>query len=147
MSPTAITARVLGHSLLLAPNDSRRDALVRDILACHEDPELLAGLAYLYIFGFILYNPKGPTPAVTPALTPRQSLEVAAQEPLLNPSFSNASNSRKLVSAFVTGDVDATWDLQCKGAHTPTSTPICTTKVAHIISQPLSESIHGITPA
>ncbi|RPD82135.1 hypothetical protein L226DRAFT_607311 [Lentinus tigrinus ALCF2SS1-7] len=128
MSPTAITARVLGHSLLLAPNDSGRDALVRDILACHEDPELLAGLAYLYIFGFILYNPKGPTPAVTPALTPQQSLEVAAQEPLLNPSFSNASNSRKL------------------GAHTPTPTPICTTKVAHIISQPLSESIHGITP-
>ena len=52
MTP-AVAARVLGHGLLLAPNDAGRNALVRDILACDEDLELLAGLAHLYVYGLI----------------------------------------------------------------------------------------------
>ena len=46
-----VTARVLGHGLHLAPNDSGRNALVRDILACSQLE--LALLAYLYVFGLI----------------------------------------------------------------------------------------------
>ena len=48
-----VAARVLGHGLLLAPSDAGRNALVRDILACDEDLELLAGLAHLYVYGLI----------------------------------------------------------------------------------------------
>ncbi len=50
MSPI-VAARVLGYGLLYAPNDTGRDALARDILAC-QNPEL-AVLAYLYVFGLI----------------------------------------------------------------------------------------------
>ena len=48
-----VAARVLGHGIILAPNDVGRDALVRDILACEEDFKLLAGLAHLYVYGLI----------------------------------------------------------------------------------------------
>lgn len=48
-----VAARVLGHGLRFAPNDVGREALVRDILACDEDLELLAGLAHLYVYGLI----------------------------------------------------------------------------------------------
>ena len=38
-----VTARVLGHALVYAPNDDGRNALGRDILACAQDePRLLA---------------------------------------------------------------------------------------------------------
>lgn len=46
-----VTARVLGHGLCFAPNDSGRNALVCDILACSQLE--LALLAYLYVFGLI----------------------------------------------------------------------------------------------
>ena len=48
-----LTARVLGHALLLAPSEQGRAALTRDILGCKDDPELLAGVAYLYVYGLM----------------------------------------------------------------------------------------------
>ena len=48
-----VAARVLGHGIILEPNEAGRDALVRDSLACEEDLELWAGLAHLYVYGLI----------------------------------------------------------------------------------------------
>ncbi|KAI0712653.1 hypothetical protein C8Q76DRAFT_491403 [Earliella scabrosa] len=66
--PPVVAARVLGHGLHFAPNGDGRNALVRDILACEQKQPWLATLAHLYVYGLIrvFYNPKGPTPAVTP---------------------------------------------------------------------------------
>ena len=43
--PLPVVARVLGYGMRCAPNERGRDALVRDILACERDVELLAGVA------------------------------------------------------------------------------------------------------
>ncbi|KAI0372384.1 hypothetical protein BV20DRAFT_68585 [Pilatotrama ljubarskyi] len=98
-----VAARVLGHALIDAPNDTGRDALVCDITACNEDFEL-GGPAHLYVFGLIrvFYNSKGPTPAVTPALTPRLPLEAAAEHPhVIKPFSSDPATLRALVSSVV----------------------------------------------
>ena len=52
MTPRVV-ARVLGFGMLLAPKDQGRIALAREIIACNEDLELLAGLAHLYVYGLI----------------------------------------------------------------------------------------------
>lgn len=52
MSPTN-AARVLGHALLLAPSQSGREALARDIVACNGEEEWLATVADLYVHGLI----------------------------------------------------------------------------------------------
>jgi hypothetical protein len=48
-----VAGRILGYSLLFAPNEDGRAALVQDINACEHDPELLGGLAHLYVFGLM----------------------------------------------------------------------------------------------
>jgi hypothetical protein len=48
-----VAGRVLGYGLLFAPNEGGRAALVRDINGCERDPELLGGLAHLYVFGLM----------------------------------------------------------------------------------------------
>jgi hypothetical protein len=48
-----MAARVLGHALRLAPSDVGCDALAQEIIDCQGDPELLAGLAHLYVYGMI----------------------------------------------------------------------------------------------
>ncbi|KAI0083345.1 hypothetical protein BDY19DRAFT_1060986 [Irpex rosettiformis] len=131
--PPVTVARVLGYAIHLAPNDNGRDALVRDILACEKDPELLAGVAHLYVYGLcrIFYNPKGPTPCVSTSQTPRLSLEaIAADKSLLSQSFSDifdhemkTAGGRSLLCGFER------------------------TTVAHIISQSLSENISGSNAA
>ena len=52
MSPL-VASRVLGHALVLTPSEDGREALAREINDCYSDPELLAGLAYLYVFGLM----------------------------------------------------------------------------------------------
>ena len=52
MTPT-VAGRVLGYGLLFAPSEDGRTALVRDINGCERDPELLGGLAHLYVFGLM----------------------------------------------------------------------------------------------
>ncbi|KAI0749190.1 hypothetical protein C8Q80DRAFT_1119548 [Daedaleopsis nitida] len=134
MSPI-VAARVLGHGLRYAPNDAGHDALVRDILSCNGNQPWMAVLAYLYVYDLIrvsstVYNPKGPTPAVTPAFTPRASLEVAAPNPhLLQRSSSDASTLRALeVAANITP-----W------------TKAAIANVAHIITKSPTDKFHGIT--
>ncbi|RPD53564.1 hypothetical protein L226DRAFT_613841 [Lentinus tigrinus ALCF2SS1-7] len=154
MAPT-VSARVLGHGLRLAPDDAARNVLARDILACQEDQELLAGLAHLYVFGLIrvFYNPNGPTPAATPSSTPP---ETAAQEPPLSiPSSSSPAVLRDLLMlrdgyrcAF-TGSLSLEEFLQNGSDYDP-SAPLALDQdlnVAHIISHPLSETTSAITPA
>ncbi|CDO71725.1 hypothetical protein BN946_scf184920.g9 [Trametes cinnabarina] len=149
-----VAARVLGFGLVHAPNDSGRDALVRDILSC--DRTELGVLAYLYVFGLIrvFYNPKGPTPAVTPALSPRLSLEAAAQDPhVLQPSSSNAAvlRSQTLLRdnhrCVFTGIIDAQSYLANIAADVDPGTMALATNVAHIISQSIAENIDGVPPA
>ncbi|KAI0658263.1 hypothetical protein C8Q70DRAFT_184922 [Cubamyces menziesii] len=148
---TIVTARVLGHGLHFAPNDSGRNALVCDILACSQLE--LALLAYLYVFGLIrvFYNPEGPTPAVTPTVTPRLLLKVAAQDShLLEPSSSNAAELRALTlrrddhRCVFTGKVDRRSRQRGIVGPSPEATA---TNVAHIISQSLTDNINGVTPA
>jgi hypothetical protein len=44
---------VLGFALLYSPSNSGRDNLAEEILGCNDDYEQLAGLAHLYLYGFI----------------------------------------------------------------------------------------------
>lgn len=84
-----VTGRVLGYALIHAPNQSGREALACEINACECNWGLPAGLVFLYVQCLIrvsmLYfpnlsvprstnpvrNPKGPTPTVSPNLSPR----------------------------------------------------------------------------
>ncbi|KAI0658992.1 hypothetical protein C8Q70DRAFT_142437 [Cubamyces menziesii] len=152
--PPIIAARVLGYGLLFAPNDIGRDALVRDILACTQ-PEL-GVLAHLYVFGLVrvFHNPKGPTPAVTPAFTPRLSLEAdAPNSHLVEPSSSNAAELRALIllrddhRCVFTGRVDTRCYISGLAANVGLSTKAIATSVAHIISQLLTENMDCITLA
>ena len=48
-----VAGRTLGYALILAPNDVGRDCVAREIRACDDDPEIIAGLAHLYIYSLI----------------------------------------------------------------------------------------------
>lgn len=94
MSPP-VAGCVLGYTLRVAPSEDGHDALAREILLCLRDLEYLAGLAYLYVHGSIqvcaslwsmlyiltipdlplVYNPKGPMPAVLTTISPRFSFQ------------------------------------------------------------------------
>ncbi|KAI0712657.1 hypothetical protein C8Q76DRAFT_797492 [Earliella scabrosa] len=148
--PPIVAARVLGHGLLLAPNDVGHNALVQDILACAHEQRVLVALAHLYVHGLIcvFYNPKGPTPSVTPRLP----LETAVHDPdlQLESSSSNAENLRVLTllrdnyRCVFTGRVDMDHeDIATDVGPLTKTTP---TNVAHIISQSLTEDISGVTP-
>ncbi|CDO70968.1 hypothetical protein BN946_scf184829.g77 [Trametes cinnabarina] len=145
---------VLGFGLVHAPNDSGRDTLVRDILSC--DRTELGVLADLYVFGLIrvFYNPNGRTPAVTPALSPRLSLEAATQNPhVLQPSSSNAAvlRSQTLLRhnhrCVFTGIIDAQSYLANIVADVDPGMMALATNVTHIISQSIAENINGVPPA
>ncbi|RPD53568.1 hypothetical protein L226DRAFT_613839 [Lentinus tigrinus ALCF2SS1-7] len=149
MSPN-VCARVLGHGLRLSPDDAGRKALARDVLACHEDQELLAGLAHLYVFGLIrvFYNPNGPTPAVTPSLTPP---EAAAQS---NPSSSSSASElhdllmlRDEYRCVFTGRLDPEEYEKHRSKYSSSTALAVATNVAHIISQSLSDNMYGVTQA
>ncbi|EPS96388.1 hypothetical protein FOMPIDRAFT_88923 [Fomitopsis schrenkii] len=151
--PPAVVARVLGYGIRC--NDRGRDALVRDILACNKEAELLAGVAHLYVYGLcrVFYNPKGPTPRVSPSLTPRLSLEVTAKESfLLLDSSRDASRLRTETllcdnhRCIFTGLLDET-EAELEFTKTKRLQDYAFTNVAHIISQSLSENISGVHAA
>ena len=48
-----VAGRTLGYALIHAPNEVARDCVAREINGCEDDEELLAGLAHVFIFGFI----------------------------------------------------------------------------------------------
>ncbi|KZT74307.1 hypothetical protein DAEQUDRAFT_753793 [Daedalea quercina L-15889] len=148
-----ISARVLGWALLLAPSDEGRAALTREIIGCDGDPELLAGLAHLYVYGLIrvFYNPEGPTPSVSATQSPGlsfqqsvQSLEHSLQQPSIT-----AQDIRQLIlfrddhRCVFTGALD----LSSASTFAPNLMERRATRVAHIISQSLSENITWTTPA
>ncbi|KAH6901839.1 hypothetical protein BKA70DRAFT_1405226 [Coprinopsis sp. MPI-PUGE-AT-0042] len=55
--PPVVVARVLGHALRVSSSCESRNVLARDIIDCNayptDHPELLAGLAHLYVFTVI----------------------------------------------------------------------------------------------
>ncbi|KAJ7749233.1 hypothetical protein B0H14DRAFT_2983035 [Mycena olivaceomarginata] len=63
-----VAARTLGFALIYSLTVEGRRCLAREINSTDRDAEILAGLAHLYIFGFIRVsrNPKGPTPVLVP---------------------------------------------------------------------------------
>ena len=67
--PPIVAARVLGHGLLLAPNDVGHNALVQDILACAHEQRMLAALAHLYVHGLIRACTSSPYALRPPLLT------------------------------------------------------------------------------
>jgi len=148
-----VAARVLGHGLILAPSEEGRSALTRDINECDSDPELLAGLAHLYVYGLIrvFYNPKGRTPAISATQSPRLSFELAVQnlEHLLQQPSITARDLRQLTlfrdnnRCIFTGSLD----LVVAKSHGVPKEKCAVTRSAHIISQSLSSDIEGLTPA
>ncbi|KAI0086880.1 hypothetical protein BDY19DRAFT_957076 [Irpex rosettiformis] len=157
--PPAIAARVLGYAIRVAPNDSGRNALVSDILACGKSPELLAGVAHFYVYGLcrIFYNPFNGLPSrPIPDGTPRLSLEaIEADQSLLSEYSSDRARLRIQTllrdnnRCVFTGCLDYQqfvheWKVTGGKVHPCTCGP---TNVAHIISQSLLENISGINPA
>ncbi|CAA7263813.1 unnamed protein product [Cyclocybe aegerita] len=158
LSPV-IVARVLGHALRLAPSDEGREVLTREIIGCEADPELLAGLSHLYVYGMIrvFYNPKGPTPSISAIQSPRRSFEevVNAGSHLVAAPLVTPRNLRQLTlirdenSCVFTGDLDEGIDRAALVAalDLDPDRPTASTHVAHIISQSLSSDIGGMTQA
>ncbi|KAH9919692.1 uncharacterized protein B0H18DRAFT_1026718 [Fomitopsis serialis] len=157
-----VAARVLGWALRVAPSDEGRNALVREIVGCNDDPELLAGLAHLSMLPTItasdvppVYNPKGPTPSVSATQSPRIAFQQAAQdlEHLLPKPSITAQDLRQLLlyrdnhSCVFTGAVDLDSARSDNTLIIDLGVRTDTTRVAHIISQSLSENIAGTTPA
>ncbi|KAJ7742703.1 hypothetical protein DFH07DRAFT_964412 [Mycena maculata] len=77
-TPAEVAARTLGYALVYSPTVEGWSCVAREINSCDGDPETLAGLAHLYIFGLIrvFRNPKGPTPLVSVDQSPRLSFEI-----------------------------------------------------------------------
>ncbi|KAI0261955.1 hypothetical protein BC834DRAFT_1043708 [Gloeopeniophorella convolvens] len=144
----------LGQSHLM----SSPDCVAREITARNDDPEILAGLAHLYIFGFIriFSNFKGPTPLASANHSPRQPFRAAVihHAPALAPA---GATPRRLKEQLLRRDRD-----RCIFTHKPDflaprspgprisrGLPLDPTSlsVTHIISQSLSEGIGGMTKA
>lgn len=94
-----VAARTLGYALVFAPSDVGRDCVAREVNACHDDPEILAGLAHLYMYGLIricqcmssvsdfwclqgksVKNPKGPTPAMSSNMSPEVTFGATVED-------------------------------------------------------------------
>ncbi|KAI1784654.1 hypothetical protein LXA43DRAFT_1121590 [Ganoderma leucocontextum] len=149
-----VAGRTLGYALVHAPNDGvrvGRDCVAREINGCEGDPEILAGLAHVYIFGLIriFTNPSGPTPIdespcfafdaiaqgeddQTTGLTPKW-----LTKKLLPRDHHSCALTEKLdIASMERGEIDPyTMQLSRGGGYL---------RVAHIISQPLSDSTEGI---
>ncbi|KAF9472887.1 hypothetical protein BDN70DRAFT_867965 [Pholiota conissans] len=164
MSPATV-ARVLGHAFHFAPNDTGRAKLTEDIIECkldpddvHCSPELLAGLAHLYVYGMmrVFYNPKGPTPLVTPAQNARSSFGDAVRTPshLSTPTLMTTQTLRQRTMlrdenrCVFTGRLDFIVYQSLPKAERPIGVSnVAYTHVAHIISQSLPSNIGGMTQA
>ncbi|RDX53495.1 hypothetical protein OH76DRAFT_1553572 [Lentinus brumalis] len=116
-----VAARTLGYALIEASDDKGRKCVAREINDCEYDFEALAGLAHLYIFGFI---------CVYAGKTPKDLLDKLMLRERRRCAFTQRV------------DIDAppeVWDTVGPGVLG------AQLRVAHIISQPLSEQIGGLT--
>ena len=48
-----VAGRTLGYALIKAPTEEARTCVAREVVSCGRDLEAIAGLAHLYIYGFI----------------------------------------------------------------------------------------------
>ncbi|KAI0782657.1 hypothetical protein C8Q75DRAFT_811583 [Abortiporus biennis] len=145
--PPQIAGRVLGHALILAPTETSRDKLAKEISDCEDDDTFLASLAYLYIFGLIraFHNPKGPIPAVSISQSPLHSSEVHpnSMETTLTHKPGHLRDmvmKRDNYRCAFTGDLDAT-SVEQGLVQWNTYDSIYDVQVAHIISQSLASDI------
>ncbi|KIP08443.1 hypothetical protein PHLGIDRAFT_12565 [Phlebiopsis gigantea 11061_1 CR5-6] len=121
-----VTPRVIGYGLLLASNATGCVALVRDILALQDQPYL---------------QPQGPDAGCRAIAYSSMALalEVSTQHShIFDPSSSKASDLRVLPERPHINIMAWLPDLA--------QSNVDAASVAHIISQSLSENIHGITP-
>ncbi|KAJ7470296.1 hypothetical protein FB451DRAFT_1559626 [Mycena latifolia] len=140
-TPAEVAARTLGYALIYPPTVDGRRCVAREINACHGDPETLAGLAHLYIFGLIrvFRNPKGPTPLVSIDQSPRLVLPGKTPQALKD-KFMHRDRRRCVFTAR--GDRPSLLEDHPDVADIPRSERL---QVAHIISQPLTTGISGLT--
>lgn len=48
-----VAARTLGYALVYSLSDQGRDIVAHEVNSCNNDPEMLAALAHVFIFGLI----------------------------------------------------------------------------------------------
>ncbi|KAJ7491930.1 hypothetical protein FB451DRAFT_1348694 [Mycena latifolia] len=167
-----IAGRTLGYALLFAPSDTGRDCVAREVNACNGNIERLVGLAHLYIYGLIriFRNPKGPTPAITADQSPDATFDqhTNLHRTSLNPPGAQPTSLKKKLlcrdqyRCVLTHRIDrGSFD---KAEASPELFPELASliapqapavsgellhdlEVAHIISQPLSDGIGGLSEA
>ncbi|RPD77121.1 hypothetical protein L226DRAFT_569323 [Lentinus tigrinus ALCF2SS1-7] len=153
-------ARILGYTLIYAPDSTGRLRLAREINDCNRDAEVFAGLAHLYTFGFIriFRNPKGPTPSTSALLSPRKSFEdeASGQEANVLRAGSTPSELKKRVllredyKCAFTGRTDRDTLIARRAANpsdvlVPAPVSTAHVEVVHIISQSISTGVEGLT--
>ncbi|KAJ6601114.1 hypothetical protein DFH09DRAFT_1243050 [Mycena vulgaris] len=173
-TPAEVAARTLGYALIYAPTVAGRRCVAREINSCDGDPETLAGLAHLYIFGLIrvckllrfsfktplrccclVRNPKGPTPSVPVDQSPRLSFEIAADshyETLVPPGQTPLAlkdtimhRDRRRCVFTAKGDWPSVLEEHPDVADLPDPDSSERLQVVHIISQSLTTGISGLT--
>ncbi|KAJ6531245.1 hypothetical protein B0H19DRAFT_1273454 [Mycena capillaripes] len=140
-----VTGRVLGYTLMYAPNTIGRDSIARDINSYESNVEALAGLAFLYVHGLlrVFRNPNGPTPAASAD----QSLDEAAINQL---KTSTAHKNQILLRENYTCSFSYIPDKESVRnglIPEPPNSSSGRTQVAHIISQCLADGIECMTEA
>ncbi|KAJ7755950.1 hypothetical protein B0H16DRAFT_1722100 [Mycena metata] len=156
MCKTSVTvaARTLGYALIYSPTTKGRDAVAREINGCGKNAEHLAGLAHLYIYGLIrvFRNPKGPTPSVSPVLSPRLSVEVAVNQHR-DKMVEDGKTPHSLREQVIHRDRHRCVFTNRADSHNPTHDDVKDLdsayaekiEVAHIISQSLTNGISGLS--
>ncbi|KAJ6486672.1 hypothetical protein C8R45DRAFT_995488 [Mycena sanguinolenta] len=164
--PPKVAARTLGYALIHAPSPAGRDCISQEIVGCNDEPEYLAGLAHLYIYGLIriFRNPKGPTPLLTADQSPdprfgtvstlnRTTLPPTSLKTQLlfrdryRCTLSDAVDRGSLDDALTNpgSNPDVEDFVQAFTSRSLRGSKIQTLQVAHIISQSLTNSIEGLS--
>ncbi|KAJ6575155.1 hypothetical protein B0H19DRAFT_1254755 [Mycena capillaripes] len=156
-TPAQVAARTLGYALIYSPTVEGRRRVAQEINSCNRDPETLAGLAHLYIFGLIrvFRNPRGHTPSVSVDQSPRFSFEIAADshyETLVPPRKTQQALKDKIMHRdrrrcvfTAKGDRPSLLENHPDVADIPDPQRSERLQVAHIISQSLTTGISGLT--
>ncbi|KAJ7067814.1 hypothetical protein C8F01DRAFT_577054 [Mycena amicta] len=143
LSPPVV-ARTLGYALIYAPTTKGRRCVAREINAANADEEILAGLAYLYIYALIrvFRTPKGPAPSTSMSLSPRDSFEAETH-------MRERIMVRDSYRCRFTGKADRTVvnmnHPAVAGLSLAEKSYAENLQIAHIISQSLTDAVGGLT--
>ncbi|KAJ7130201.1 hypothetical protein C8R44DRAFT_978355 [Mycena epipterygia] len=152
-----LAGRVLGYALIYAPNSGGRDALARDINCCDNNDEFLAGLAFLYIMVLYAFSEirKVRLQQFRRTLKVLGSLDAAGDQPRENYAppgriphiLKEQILFRDQFTCAFSHVIDR--DSFEKGIATRHADTLGfgNVQVAHIISQPLTDGIGGMSEA